>query len=102
MYKPRVRRRVDNLVVLVWHGICSLPEETLLLFTKLLMSVSDSELEELQEDPPPIESLLRSGRNRLYLNFMTENSKYNNNDRKTDGYLRRLGHVFCQLCLSMD
>ena len=41
-----MRRRVDNLVVLVWHGICSLPEETLLLFTKLLMSVSDSELEE--------------------------------------------------------
>ena len=97
-----MHRRVDNLVVLVWHGICSLPEETLLLFTKLLMSVSDSELEELQEDPPPIESLLRSGRNRLYLNFMTENSKYNNNDRKKDGYLRRPGHVFCQLCLSMD
>ena len=38
------------------------------------MSVSDSELEELQLEPPPIESLDRSGRNRLYLNFMTENS----------------------------
>ena len=95
-----MHRRVDSRVVLL-HGICSLPE-TLLLFTKLLMSVSDSELEELQEEPPPMESLLRSGRNRLYLNFMTENSNIDNNNGKTDGYLRRLGHVFCQLCLSVD
>ena len=42
-----------------------------LWFTKLMESMeSDSELEELQDEPLPMESLLRSGLNRRYLNFI--------------------------------
>ena len=42
-----------------------------LWFTKFMESMeSDSELEELQDEPLPMESLLRSGLNRRYLNFI--------------------------------
>ena len=79
-------RLLVNLVVL--HGICSLLVLQVLLvllvlvlsllmellplwFTKLMESMeSDSELEELQDEPLPMESLLRSGLNRRYLNFI--------------------------------
>ena len=118
-YLPR--RLLDNLVVL--HGICSLLVLQVLLvlpvlvmsllmellplwFTKLMESMeSDSELEELQDEP--MESLLRSGLNRRYLNFIlvsTSLDKFRHEiiGMDFDDQHYRLGHVYSVGCLGVD
>ena len=120
-YLPR--RLLDNLVVL--HGICSLLVLQVLLvlpvlvmsllmellplwFTKLMESMeSDSELEELQDEPLPMESLLRSGLNRRYLNFIlvsTSLDKFRHEiiGMDFDDQHYRLGHVYSVGCLGVD
>ena len=120
-YLPR--RLLDNLVVL--HGICSLLVLQVLLvlpvlvmsllmellplwFTKLMESMeSDSELEELQDEPLPMESLLLSGLNRRYLNFIlvsTSLDKFRHEiiGMDFDDQHYRLGHVYSVGCLGVD
>ena len=120
-YLPR--RLLDNLVVL--HGICSLLVLQVLLvlpvlvmsllmellplwFTKLMESMeSDSELEELQDEPLPMESLLHSGLNQQYFNFIlvsTSLDKFRHEiiGMDFDDQHYRLGHVYSVGCLGVD
>ena len=77
-------------------------------FTKLIESIeSDSELEELQDEPLPMESLLRSGLNRRYLNFIlvsTSLDKFRHEiiGMDFDDQHYRLGHVYSVGCLGVD
>ena len=120
-YLPR--RLLDNLVVL--HGICSLLVlQVLLVLPVLVMSLlmellplwfaelmesaeSDSKLEELQDEPLPMESLLRSGLNRRYLNFILvwislDKFRHEIIGMDFDDQHYRLGHVYSVGCLGVD
>jgi hypothetical protein len=67
---------------------------------------SDSELEELQDEPLPMESLLRCGLNRRYLNFILSTSldKFTHEiiGMDFDDQHYRLGHVYSVGCLGVD